>query len=191
MATPGLHPAAEPRPTGSHAERRVYEALRTALPSDWYAWHSLRLRTRDAYLGEGDFVIAHPARGLLILEVKGGAVCQTDGLWYQNGVRMDPSPLEQAFEFERLLLQRLRDGHCEPPAHGVAVAFPDVAHADAPTQDDLAGVTLDGDALRWLDRAFLPLIAHALPPARQPRGHWIERVHELWGETWSPRLTLG
>src|SRR5262249_18942785 len=125
MATPGLHPAAEPRPTGSHAERRVYDALRTALPAGWYAWHSLRLRTRDAYPGEGDFVIAPPARGLLILEVKGGAVCQTDGLWYQNGLRMDPPPLEQAFEFERLLLQRLRDAHCEPPAHGVAVAFPD------------------------------------------------------------------
>src|SRR5262245_450506 len=28
----GLHAAAEPRPTGSHAERRVYDALRTTLP---------------------------------------------------------------------------------------------------------------------------------------------------------------
>src|SRR5262249_53781357 len=32
MATPGLHAAAEPRPTGSHAERRVYDALPPPFP---------------------------------------------------------------------------------------------------------------------------------------------------------------
>jgi hypothetical protein len=191
MATPGLHPAAGPRPTGSQAERRVYEALRAALPEGWYAWHSLRLRTRDGHLGEGDFVLAHPARGLLVLEVKGGAVSQADGLWYQNGVRMEPPPLEQAFEFKRLLLDRLREAGCEPPAHGVAVAFPDVAHGAGPTQDDLAGVTLDGETLRWLDRALPALIERALLPARRQRGNWIDRIHQLWGDTWIPRLTLG
>jgi hypothetical protein len=122
--------------------------------------------------------------------VKGGAVCQTDGLWYQNGSRMEHSPLEQALEFKRLLLERLADANCEPPAHGVAVAFPDVAHDDAPTQDDLAGVTLDGDALRWHDRVFLGLVDRPLPPPRGQRGNWIEHIHRLWGETWIPRLTL-
>jgi hypothetical protein len=191
MATPGLHPAAGPRPTGSHAERRVYEALRAGLPQGWYAWHSLRLRTHDGHLGEGDFVLAHPARGLLVLEVKGGAVCQTDGLWYQNGVRMKPPPLEQAFEFKRLLLDRLHEAGCEPPAHGVAVAFPDVAHGAGPTQDDLAGTTLDGDALRWLDRALPTLVERVLPRPHRQQGNWIDRIHELWGDTWVPRLTLG
>src|SRR5262249_2824651 len=114
-----------------------------------------------------------------------------DGLWYQNGVRMERPPLDQAFEFTRLLLERLADANCDPPAHGVAVAFPDVAHDAAPTQDDLAGVTLDGDALRWLDPAFLALVEGALPPPRRQRGNWIERIHRLWGETWIPRLTLG
>src|SRR5262245_18107885 len=184
MATPGIHPAAGPRPTGSHAERRVYDALRTALPFGWYAWHSLRLRTHDAYLGEGDFVIAHPARGLLVLEVKGGSVFQTDGLWYQNSVRMEPPPLEQAFEFKRLLLERLREANCEPPAHGVAVAFPDVAGSSNPTQDDIAHVTLDGAALRWLDQAFPALVERALPQPHRQRGNWVDCIHQLWGETW-------
>jgi hypothetical protein len=84
----------------------------------------------------------------------------------------------------------LADANCEPPAHGVAVAFPDVAHDDAPTQDDLAGVTLDGDALRWHDRVFLGLVDRPLPPPRGQRGNWIEHIHRLWGETWIPRLTL-
>src|SRR5262245_57586440 len=191
MATPGLHPAAGPRPTDSHAERRVYEALRAGLPAGWYAWHSLRLRTRDGHLSEGDFVLAHPARGLLVLEVKGGAVSQADGLWYQNGVRMEPPPLEQAFAFKRLLLDRLRDAGCEPPAHGVAVAFPVVAYSAGPMQDALACRTLDGVALRWLERALPALVERALLPPRRPRGNWIDRIHQLWGDMWIPRLTLG
>src|SRR5262249_58624867 len=119
------------------------------------------------------------------------AVSQTHGLWYQNGVRMEPPPLEQAFEFKRLLLERLRDAGCEPPAHGVAVAFPDVAHGAGPTQDDLAGATLDSDALRWFDRALPALIERALLPPRRQRGNWIDRIHELWEDTRVPRLTLG
>ena len=73
----------------------------------------------------------------------------------------------------------------------MAVAFPDVAGATIPTQDDLAGVTLDGDALRWLDQSLPALVERALPPPHHPRGHWIDRIHQLWGETWIPRLTLG
>ena len=126
-----------------------------------------------------------------MLEVKGGSVSQTDGLWYQNGVRMERPPLKQAFEFKRVLLERLHDAQCEPPAHGVAVAFPDVAGSANPTQDDIAGVTLDGDALRWLDQSFPALVERALPQPRRPRGNWIDRIHQLWGETWIPRLTLG
>src|SRR5262245_42692330 len=190
MAPPGLHPAAEPRPTDSHAERRVYEALRGALPPGWYAWHSLRLRTSDGYLGEGDFVIAHPARGLLVLEVKGGTISQRDGLWYQNGIKMESPPLEQALRFKHLLLERLDDQHCTPPAHGVAVAFPDVADGTGPTQDDVAGAMLDGYALRWLDQSLPALVDRVLPEPRRQRGNWIDAIHQLWGETWVPRLTL-
>src|SRR5439155_7596391 len=69
---------------------------------------------------EGDFVIAEPRRGLLVLEVKGGAVELRDGLWWQNAQLMKPTPREQAFRFGTLLLARLADGQCEPPAYGVA-----------------------------------------------------------------------
>jgi len=42
----------------------------------WYAWHWLRLRSReDGEFGEADFFIADPNRpGILILEVKGGEI---------------------------------------------------------------------------------------------------------------------
>ena len=51
---------------------KVYEALKKAIPKEWFAWHSMNLRTEDIKFAEADFVIADPKRGILILEVKGG-----------------------------------------------------------------------------------------------------------------------
>ena len=45
--------------------------MKKAIPKDWYAWHSMKLRTEDIKYTEAVFVIADPDRGILILEVKG------------------------------------------------------------------------------------------------------------------------
>src|SRR5216110_1520694 len=39
----GVYPRENPRPTGSRAEVRVYQALREKLPAGWYAWHAQRV----------------------------------------------------------------------------------------------------------------------------------------------------
>src|SRR5207247_1060119 len=114
-----------------------------------------------------------------------------DGRWWQNGVLMNPQPREQAFHFKQLLLERLEDGRCGPPAHGVATCFPDAAFSVPPSQDDLARTVVGEQDLRWLDQALPSLIERALPAPRPQRGNWVGRLHELWGETWKPRLTLG
>src|SRR5688572_2725588 len=187
----GLYPREAPRPTDSHAESRVYQALRTALPAGWYAWHSLRVRTREGWVGEGDFVLAEPKRGMLILEVKGGQVEQRDGRWLQNGRPMEHGPVEQARRFHRLVLERLDDTGCRPPAHGVAVCFADTMYDAPPTQDDLRGIVLGARELNYLRDALPALIENALPPPGKQARNWIARLHELWGETWLPRLALG
>ncbi len=94
----GLWPREVPRHTESEAEQKVYNALKSSLPKGWYAWHSLRLRTRKrGEFSEADFIIADPNRpGLLMLEVKGGQIEQRDGQWYQNSVQLKSSPLDQA-----------------------------------------------------------------------------------------------
>ena len=59
----GLWPREVPRQTKSEAEKKVYDAIKTCLPKDWYAWHSLKLRTRiKGTFSEADFVIADPSR---------------------------------------------------------------------------------------------------------------------------------
>src|SRR4029453_2618102 len=65
-------------PTESSAERRLYEGFLTQLSDEYVVYHNV-----DGVLGaptsggspiqgEADFVIAHPADGLLVLEAKGG-----------------------------------------------------------------------------------------------------------------------
>ena len=54
------------------SEKKVYEALKKALPKEWYAWHYMKRPTSDNKFTEADVVIADPDRGILILEVKGG-----------------------------------------------------------------------------------------------------------------------
>lgn len=189
--SPRVHPVDAPRPARSEAEKRVWSALKASLPAPWTAWHSLRIRDGRGYTGEGDFVLAHPERGLLVLEVKGGQVEQRDGRWFTNGVPLETPPLAQAEGYVRKLVRRLEDWHCAPPAFGAAVAFPDVDFDAQPGEDVLRGVVLGRLQLRWLGEALPALAARALPAPHGGRGGWVERLHQLWGETWVPALSLG
>jgi AAA domain/Nuclease-related domain len=188
---PGVYPRERPRSTGSNAEVAVYESLKSRLPPGWYAWHSLRIMAEDGIFGEGDFVIADPKRGLLALEVKGGNITQRDGRWFQNGVPMPQDPRDQAYGFVHKLIDRLdRDG-CSPPAYGVGTCFPDVPFDKPPGQDDLCRTTIGRQDLPWIDERLKILMERALPAPRRPKGRWIERLAELWGDTWIPALGLG
>lgn len=192
MATPtGLWPRGEMRPSRSAAEARVFEALRRGLPAGWTAWHSVRIRTRAGFLGEGDFVLAAPGRGLLVLEVKGGRVEERDGRWTSNGAPLPAAPLDQARDFLGKLVRRLKEVGCRPPAFGAAACFPDVRVTRQPDQDDLRGVLLGADELGWMGEALPPLLDRALPRPEAEQGEWIEAVHRLWGESWVPALGLG
>ncbi|MFO0585467.1 MAG: NERD domain-containing protein [Anaeromyxobacter sp.] len=186
-----VFPSDAPRPTTSHGERTLWEALRKGLPKGWTAWHSLRVKDKQGFLGETDFVLAHPERGLLVLEVKSGTVEQQGGHWLQNGQRMERSPLDQALGFQKKLLSRLADARCQPPAWGAALVLPEVEVGEQPSQDDLAGKVLGRNDLPWLSDALPALVERALPPAGRGLGDWTAALHRLWGETWSSKLSLG
>ncbi len=161
------------------------------MPAGWYGWHSLRIRDPFKYEGEGDFVLAHPDRGLLVLEVKGGRVEQCDGRWFQNGKLMDGPPLEQGTGFANKLSLRLRDLDCSPPAYGAAVCFPDTYVESQPSQDNLRGLVIGKGELPHFEVVLPPVMERALPEVRPPKGRWIEALHRLWGDTWVPSLALG
>lgn len=65
------------------SEHRVATALRR-LPDDWIIFHHVSWQSRRSGRqgdGEADFVVLHPKRGLLVLEVKGGGIEIHDGRW--------------------------------------------------------------------------------------------------------------
>ena len=100
----GLHPRGTLLSQAPDSERKVYDALVGALPAGWSSWHSLKIHIKAGDFSEADFVIADPARGILVLEVKGGIVRKQDGSWFQNERPMKMPSLDQAHRFVRVLL---------------------------------------------------------------------------------------
>lgn len=120
------------------SEAPVYEALRDELPDDYIVVHSypwLRPWRNEGALQEGetDFVVLHPERGLLVLEVKGGDTIRHDGYrWFRDGAegpREFQDPFKQAQKNMHALLEviRKRSGGRigkRDLVHGYAVVFP-------------------------------------------------------------------
>jgi hypothetical protein len=138
-------------------------------------------------------VLAIPDRGVLVIEVKGGSIEKRDGAWLQNGRPMERAPREQAHEYAKKLIDKLGeacDGHA--PWVAIATAFPDTPFAVEPTQGDVQGAVLGQQDLPYLREALLGLADRLFVRAHAPRGtRWIEALHSLWCETWTPKLTLG
>ncbi len=173
--------------TQSQAERTLYEALRDALPDDYTVFHSVRWLLRDtrdgARDGEADFVLAHPQKGILVIEVKGGRI-RYDGVldeWTSNDIAIK-DPFKQAEGNKHSLLRKLR----EVPywqdrwvIMGHAVAFPDGwvpgdLRLDAPREIILDARDL-ADLAGWATRAFAYYAGNGSPAA----GLGLEGVHAL------------
>ncbi len=145
--------------TVSSAERRVFELLKNDPgTASWIVLHSLGLRRRAAKpYGEIDFVVLVPEAGLVCLEVKGGRITCSDGIWYTTnryGQRhqMKRSPFMQAREgMFALRDELLKHFGAEHPAGrcvtGYAAVFPDVPTPPR-TPEFEAWEAIDSDALR-------------------------------------------
>lgn len=127
-------PDVEPASILHDSERVVYEALR-GLPTGFVVLHSfpwLRpmrdLAGAPLREGEADFVILHPERGLLVLEVKGGRPELTGRSWSRGGKELR-DPFEQARKSRYALLDAIEERtrrrlHRGLFAHGDVVVFP-------------------------------------------------------------------
>ena len=77
-----------PDPDSPDSEKKVFKALERGLPDDWVCIHSRRfvLPATDVHgvkEGEIDFIVLHPERGYICLEVKGGRVSRDeDDSWH-------------------------------------------------------------------------------------------------------------
>lgn len=74
-----MYPADGPaQDTWSDGERLLYEVLRRDLSDDYHVIHSTSWRAPKEHgrmgAGEADYIIVHPRHGILVVEVRGGAI---------------------------------------------------------------------------------------------------------------------
>ena len=102
----------------SKAERKVFEALRDQLSGEWSVFHSASVIYRDHAEGarddEGDFVLCHPDRAIVCLEVKGGGLECQHGAFYRlpgGGAARErmPDPFAQALDHRYALKRKIAE----------------------------------------------------------------------------------
>lgn len=115
------------------SERLVAEYLR-ALSDEWTVLHHVAWQSRRGARqgdGEADFVLLHPKKGILVLEVKGGGIRLENGRWRSEdrfGQLHDiKNPFEQATVSKYALIAWLQSRNLDHLVRvGHCVAFPNL-----------------------------------------------------------------
>jgi ATP:corrinoid adenosyltransferase len=156
-------PTAPSANTQSDAELRLFRRFRADGPDTWTVLHSLGLKNhRYKPWAEADFVVL-TARGIFVVEVKGGAVRREGRRWYTYDTTLVESPFDQASGAAAALFHELR-AHVPAINNGVvgaAVAFPDV-------EFDRNGPDI------------VPELVYDASDAGRPLQDWLERVADYW-----------
>ena len=182
-----MYPRELSKETESPAERVLYQAFRDGLDDSYTVFHSVAWQslsnegsTRD---GEIDFVIAHPERGVLVVEAKGGGVRHDAEAGEWASVSRDgkahriPDPFAQARNSRYVLqhaIKRMLRSRQTWINIGQAVAFPDVMMGDV-------NLGLDKDRAIILDATDLPTIRK-----------WVDSALAYWrGQATSHDMATG
>lgn len=162
-------PDVDPAQLEHTSEEPAYIALRDQLGGDYMVLHSypwLRPWREDALAeGEADFVVVHPERGVLVLEVKGGEVRHDGYRWFRDsasGPKEFKDPFRQAQRNMHALLDIIRERsggrvRREEFAHGYAVVFPHLDYTGAPPPH--------ADKAIIISRRHLAAMEHAIETA--------------------------
>lgn len=169
-------------------ERLVMEQLKRCLPDECVVWHDIPVGPLQR---QPDFVIFHPERGLLVLEVKHwkpGSIRKANlsRITLQDG--NSPHPMQQAHECALQAMSPIQrdaqlkqasgpyEGHC-------AVPFGWGAVMSRMTEDDAAAAKLQ-DIFSARHTLFWPDLADSVPPAA-----FCERLWSLLDKGFAARLS--
>jgi hypothetical protein len=147
-------------------EMEVWYRLKEGMDDSCVIFHSWdflpKNRKGNRFQAEIDFVVIIPARGLLVMEVKGGVIKSMDREWFQNNNPIE-DPFSQAQRNYHLLEEYLKDQLPRPIPikYAYAVCFPNT--------DDMT-VPPNADGSMIITRNKLPAIRDS-----------IERIFDCYG----------
>jgi hypothetical protein len=188
--------------TVSEAERQLYKAFRDGLENDYTVFHSVAWQSLDAEGrprdGEADFVIAHPQRGILVMEAKGGTIRHTPSTrqWISTDRYDRPhsikDPFAQARDSKYTLMDQLKvmlDGPERRINIGHAVAFPDVVVGEALLGPDKPReIILDKTDLSnlsgWVGQALAYYRGKEAQRDTAPGEEAVQALIDLLGKDW-------
>lgn len=193
-------PKVDPSQLEHPSEAPVYTALRDQLSDDYTVLHSYpwlrRWRGEALVEGEADFVILHPARGMLVLEVKGGDTIRHDGSrWFRDterGPREFKDPFRQAARNMHALLNiaEQRSGgkiRRSDFVHGYAAVFPHMNYEGEPPPHADRAIVI---SMRELPRMAEAVEAALAAWTESPRGLGADRFRLLLRECVMPSFRL-
>lgn len=104
-----MYPGNGPAITKSNAEKKLYPIFRDCLDDSYEVYHS-RWWSFKYRTGETDFLVVHPIKGILVIEVKGGNIKYENfsDSWYSNRQKLNKSPYVQAEDTCRELIRFLK-----------------------------------------------------------------------------------
>lgn len=147
----------------SYGEMKVYEALRT-LSDQYTVFYSLSWVgiNEKRTVGEADFVIVHPAKGIFVIEVKSGEIEYKNGEWIQTNTksgqskRIEPYVQARKSQFELLdrLNQGIRDFRIPMMCYGVWFPSVDISEKATLPPESPKEITLDRLSLENPEKAI-------------------------------------
>jgi hypothetical protein len=174
----------------SRAEGKVFGALAAGLDDAWEVFHSVGWVSRDKKKGsddgEIDFVIAHPERGLLCLEVKGGGIECKHGEWYgihEGREERIRDPFAQAVDHVHDLRRKLGGMPARGGGElliGHALAFPDIpVHKLVLAPDAPPELIIDRNGMKEIDAAVERAFAYHRAAGGEHVGPGAKGVRKL------------
>lgn len=154
-----------------NSERLVYERLGRELPDDWVVLHSLGLPGHEKKIwGEADMIVLSHL-GVFAIEVKGGKVSCTDGVWTFSGdfksYTKKESPWSQASGAMNAVRDRL---------HAAAGSFKDVLFG--------FGVVMPYTTFNTTGAEIIPEVLLDKRKFRDTLAHFISAIQRYWHDVY-------
>jgi hypothetical protein len=126
----------------SNAEQRIFDWFKNGKGTEnWIVLHSLGIANHNKVIhGEIDFFVLAPGLGLFALEVKGGRVSRTEGIWqftnrYGQTGQKNRGPFDQAWDGVHSIVRDIKSKldynhrYLSRLFFGIGVMFPDIEYS--------------------------------------------------------------